>query len=331
MTARYQSGREMTTPLDYARRGWCVVPIPRGQKKPAIAGWQNFCAPIENIPWLFGAGENVAVRLGKGSGELVDADLDCPEALALADLYLPPTGAEFGRKSKPRSHRLYIARGAVFEAFADPVSGEMLLELRADGREGGAHLSLFPPSIADGEQRQWRGDVVTPVAVDARVLRRRLVLLAIACLVRRYISESAAERPGPDFARLLWEFDRELGRAAYRWLGQPDPEAPKRHPHRREALSRRELDLAEVVHAIPNHCGWYDWNAVGMAIYAASGGSDDGFIAFDDFSAKSPKYAPHAVQERWRNYRRSPPSRIGFGTLVHLAREAGWRPHKETV
>ena len=29
---------------------------------------------------------------------------------------------------------------------------------------------------------------------------------------------------------------------------------------------------------------------------------------------------------RWRHYHRSPPSRIGLGTLIHLAREAGWRP-----
>jgi hypothetical protein len=62
-----------------------------------------------------------------------------------------------GRASKPRSHRLFIAPGAVFEAFADPISGEMLVELRTDGRDGGAHLSLLPPSITDGERREWHG------------------------------------------------------------------------------------------------------------------------------------------------------------------------------
>jgi hypothetical protein len=62
-----------------------------------------------------------------------------------------------------------------------------------------------------------------------------------------------------------------------------------------------------------------------MAIYAASGGSEEGFIAFDDFSARSPKYDPYSVRERWQNYRRSPPCRIGIGTLVHVARAAGWQ------
>jgi len=312
-------------PLEYVRRGWSIVPIPRGQKKPVMPGWQNFGAMAEDVPRLFGKGENVAVRLGARSGDLVDIDLDCREALELADLYLPAAHAEFGRPSKPRSHRLFIAPGAVFEAFADPVSGEMLAELRADGREGGAHLSLLPPSIADGEQRGWLGDVIAPAAVDARALRLVIARLAIGCLVMRYISERAARRPAPDLPRVLWEFDNELGRAAYRWLGQPDPDAPKHYPKPRREMSRRDLDLAEVVHAIPNNCSWEDWNAVGMAIYAASSGSNDGFVVFDDFSARSSKYDPRSVEERWRNYRRSPPSRIGMGTLVHLARQAGWR------
>ena len=92
-------------------------------------------------------------------------------------------------------------------------------------------------------------------------------------------------------------------------------------------LSQRDLDLCEVVHAIPNNHSWEEWNKIGMAIFAASGGSGDGFVVFDDFSSKSPKYNPDEVQKRWFNYHRSPPSRIGFGTLVHLARQAGWRPN----
>ena len=143
----------------------------------------------------------------------------------------------------------------------------------------------------------------------------------------RYISADAARHPGPDLPKLLWEFDHELGRAVYRWLRQPDPDAPQRYPRRRAELSQRDLDLAEVVHAIPNNYSWEDWNKIGMAIFAASGGSADGFVIFDDFSSKSPKYNPHEVQKRWFNYRRSLPSRIGFGTLVHLAQRAGWRPN----
>ena len=316
----------IVTPLEYARRGWRVVPIPRGQKRPAMSGWQNFEATVEAVPRLFGGGENVGVLLGPRSADLVDIDLDCPEALALADLYLPQTGAEFGRKSNPRSHRLFIAPGGIFEALADPISGEMLLELRANGRDGGAHLTLLPPSITDSERRHWHGDVIAPVTIKASALRRRCAYLAIGCLVARYVSAHAAERPAPDLPRLLWEWDHELARPAYRWLGQPTPDAPRSHPRPYSQLSHRDRNLAQIVHAIRNDCDWVTWNRVGMAIYAASGGSEDGFIVFDDFSAKSNKYEAHAVEERWRNYRRSRPTQIGMGSLVHLARQSGWTP-----
>jgi hypothetical protein len=42
----------------------------------------------------------------------------------------------------------------------------------------------------------------------------------------RYLGQYTAKRPGPEFPRLLWEFDHELGRAAYRWLDQPPPDNP---------------------------------------------------------------------------------------------------------
>jgi hypothetical protein len=89
------------------------------------------------------------------------------------------------------------------------------------------------------------------------------------------------------------------------------------------------LDFAEMIAAIPNDFDWAGWNSIGMAIYAAAGGSEDGLIAFDDLSARSPKYEPQAVVERWRNYRRSPPNRTGIGKLIVLALATGWRPSEQ--
>jgi hypothetical protein len=309
---------------EYRDRGWEAVPVPGGSKRPVVSGWNTRTF----APDAFSVGDNIAVVVGSRSGWLVDIDLDCAEAIALADSYLPQTGAEFGRQSRPRCHRLYVGAGATFEVFSDPlIDGKnTLVELRADGASGGAHLSLVPPSIADGEQREWAADTIVPLVVNAKALRLQVARLAVGCLAMRYVSEHAARRPSPDLPRLLWEFDRPLGRQAFKWLGLPDPDAPHRYPRRRQEMSRRDLDLAEVVHAIPNVRPWEEWNAIGMAIFVASGGSSDGQVIFDDFSAKSGKYDPHAVIERWRNYGRSPPSRIGIGFLIRLAREAGWRP-----
>jgi hypothetical protein len=310
---------------EYRRRGWELIPIPAGAKGPRIAGWQARTF----VPGDFAPDGNVGVILGPRSGELVDIDLDCPEAMALADIYLPSTAAEFGRPSKPRSHRLYVAISAVYEAFAHPTIGETLLEFRAAGREGGAHQTVLPPSVhTSGEAITWHGDMIAPAVFDAAKLRRRCAYLAIGCLLMRHLSAHAAERPGPDLPRLLWEADHNLGRTAYRWLGQPAPDEPRHgfEASPRSQWSPSDIDLAELVAAIPNDCDWEGWNRIGMAIFAASGGSDHGGILFDAWSAKSHKYNPYTTVERWLHYHRSPPCRIGIGTLVHLARGAGWHP-----
>ena len=182
---------------EYRRRGWALVPVPAGRKGTIAKDWQIRAFDPADFP----AGGNVAVILGPRSGELVDIDLDCPEALGLADLYLPQTGAEFGRPSKPRSHRLFVSTGAVFDSLADPTSGETLLELRARGITGGEHQTLLAPSVADGERRAWHGETIAPAVYDATKLRRRCAFLAMACLLARYVSQTAAERPGPDFPR----------------------------------------------------------------------------------------------------------------------------------
>jgi hypothetical protein len=306
----------------YEDRGWALVPIGAGQKRPTTKGWPDRRFQLGDLD----PNGNFGVIMGPHSADLVDADLDCEEAIDLAPLYLPRTGARFGRASKPLSHWLYGAVGARFEAIVDPMNGHTLLELRADGRHAGAHQTLFPPSIADDERRVWDGDAIDPVTVDHRVLRLCMARLAIGCLVLRYVFEHAARRPGPGLPQILWEYDHQLGRPAYRWLNQPDPDAPRRSPKHQRERSELDVKLDELARAIPNDFGWHQWNTVGMAFFHESKGSQEGYVAFDDLSAKHPKYDPEAVRERWANWRRSPPNRVGMGTLIHLARQAGWKP-----
>jgi hypothetical protein len=325
ITAFVQRPQPRDAAFGYASRGLAIVPIPCGEKCPAMPGWPDFDARPEHVPRLFGHGENIAVILGPKSDDLADIDLDCHEAIELADLYLPGTRAVFGRASKPRSHRLFIASGAFHESFADPSNGKTLLEVRASGRDGGAHLTLLPPSITDGERREWDGDIIAPAVIDAVALRTAVVWLAIGSLVMRYVSKTPARKPRPDLPTLLWEADHALGRRALDWLGQPHPDAPRRYPRPRREMSDAEVDLAELVGTIPNNCDWDEWNAIGLAIFAVDR-SDHGLTVFDDFSARSLKYDQQIVWERWRNYRRSPPSRTGIGKLISLALAAGWRP-----
>jgi len=155
---------------EYHRRGWALVPIPAGEKGPRLKDWQT----REFEPGDFSAGGNIGVILGPRSGDVVDIDLDCAEALALADTYLPLTRAEFGRASKLRAHRLYIAPGARYESFGDPlVDGKnTILELRAGGPDGGAHQTVFPPSThPSGEPEHGRAAAAGSIVPERAPVR----------------------------------------------------------------------------------------------------------------------------------------------------------------
>jgi hypothetical protein len=136
----------------------------------------------------------------------------------------------------------------------------------------------------------------------------------------------------PRIARLKTNPDSEieLGEALER-LREACP--PKAHAagngHDRDEEGRDlraslpELEAALSV--MPNDATWDAWNRVGMASWVASEGK--AFDAFDDWSKKSIKYNERNTRVRWNHYCQSPPSRIGAGTIFHLAVQADpdWR------
>ena len=80
---------------------------------------------------------------------------------------------------------------------------------------------------------------------------------------------------------------------------------------------------------------WEKWNRVGMALWAATGGTEGGREVWHAWSGQHPAYDPDETNARWDHYFNSPPTQIGAGTLFHLAAEAspGWKPahHHEPV
>lgn len=182
-------------PLDIARsyiaRGWAPVPIPDRSKRPLLDGWQNLRITQETATEHFnGRPQNIGVILGDASGGLVDVDLDCAEAIELADAYLPATRS-FGRASRRRSHREFIVTdcGETIR-FTDPVSKGVLVELRATGGQ-----TVFPGSThVEGETIEWEDDL--PIATLAWADAVRLVSrLAAASLLRRHAPDADVEDP----------------------------------------------------------------------------------------------------------------------------------------
>lgn len=82
-------------------------------------------------------------------------------------------------------------------------------------------------------------------------------------------------------------------------------------------------DVRDAVAVIPNDdVAWDDWKKVGLAIWAATGGSAEGYEVFREWSEKSGKYDARTTEKAWDQISRSPPTSIGFGSLFYMAREA---------
>jgi hypothetical protein len=206
-------------------------------------------------------------------------------------------------------------------AFTDPLAGKTLLELRCGP---GNHQTVFPPSVVDGERREWDGDVIAPRVIPAADLRLACAWLAIGCLVARHVSEYAARHPGRDLPALLAEAEPQLGRCACHWLGMPVPGEEAAAPVQRSAhRNGHSNDLGDIVARIPNTCGWHDWVKVGLAIYAASNGQD--FKVFEEFSARSEKHHPERTADKWREFHKWPPDNIGIGSLIRWANKGAVR------
>lgn len=171
-----RTGHDAATPLDaareYVRRGWCVVPIPFKQKRPVIKGWEQLRLTDADLAEYFDQPANIGLILGEPSSGLVDVDLDCVEARAIASKYLPTTKAKTGRAGAADSHWWYIATDAKTVQHRDPVTRQMIVELRSTGGQ-----TVVGPSIHPTGQPY---DVLTgePAIVPAEMLTACVAALA---------------------------------------------------------------------------------------------------------------------------------------------------------
>ena len=164
----------------YLQRGWSPIPIPPKSKRPVIKGWPTLQLLSEQLAEHFGGDGNLGLALGHVSGGLVDVDLDCDEAVELAAQYLPATTAKSGRSSRPESHWWYYSPDVETTKFKDPVTGEMLVELRGSGAQ-----TIVGPSVhPDGEPY----DVLTgePALVPAPMLTACVKALAERIIRQRH-------------------------------------------------------------------------------------------------------------------------------------------------
>jgi hypothetical protein len=170
----------------YARRGFALIPVPLEAKHAGRDGWQLERYTEAEIPNAFAGIGNISFLPGTLSNNTADVDCDCPEALVLAHVFLPPTPARFGRVSTPDSHRLYAVIGELTtKRFQDPIKVEGERSAIIELRWNGCHTLLPGSKYPGGEDCVWHAEG-DPAPIDAAELLQHVSRIAGAALLARY-------------------------------------------------------------------------------------------------------------------------------------------------
>lgn len=179
----------------YISKGWPVIPLQPKTKKLVDADF-DMKSRLRFRPEDFAEDDNIGLRSvaqdPDGGSPIVISDCDCDEAEALAEHFLPPTGAIWGRGTHPKAKRLYICVGGGIEktiAFKDFETHQTFLELRAN------HQDMAPPSIhpETGEVLGWCNGVPGDAGVaDAATYIRTHRNLGTAAMIARYYNPPTA-------------------------------------------------------------------------------------------------------------------------------------------
>ena len=181
---------------NYILDGYSVVPIPSGQKGPVLPNWLNLRLKVEHIPQHFSEDCNIGILLGPASGDLIDVDLDCPEARMLADTFLPHTDAVSGRPSSTRSHFWYRCPDLATFRIQDPYDRSCIIECRGEGCQTVVGPSVHP----SGEQ--YFSLIGKPATVDIGLITESVKNLANAVIWMRHGEHREQRKMSPPHTQL---------------------------------------------------------------------------------------------------------------------------------
>ncbi len=269
-------------------------------KHPRITAWQNHAtcdAAKINKWWRTWPDANIGYASGRGSDVWV-FDVDGPEGVAsLAEL-------ESMHGALPATAEVTTGRG-IHRIFLLPTDGRTVpnrtgVKPGIDTRGEGGY-ALAPPSLHPSGRRYEWGEIEHFAEAPGW-------LLDLVCAPKSGL-------PAP----LPLDGLKPAGKAKPGFLGDCGG---------RPLLSDNFARTRSALMAIPNNGpkDWEWWNRIGMACWNAFGATEEGRLAFHEWSAQNPTYNSGATEERWQHWFKSPPDRIGQGAIEYEARENhGWR------
>jgi hypothetical protein len=207
---------------------------------------------------------------------------------------LPPKRLILLRTDEPFEKLFYV--------FKAPDGGEHKIEILGDGQQYVVD-GIHPQS---GKRYAWFGG-------DLATIKREDLPYTRLADAKQFINAAR---------KLLEEEFKFVVTSVSSNLESNGGGAPRVHTNGGNKNPQADPELiADALAIIPNTASWDRWNAIGLAVWRATSGSAEGFSAWDTWSRKSPKYDSDNTARKWATFFKSPPSKIGAGTIVHLARQ----------
>lgn len=245
---------------------------------------------------------------------------DAAEALALEILGRAPVRSA----GSPRRLMVYAGQGHPKRRLTFKLPGiekAMAVELLGSGQQylvEGIHKS--------GHAYEWRGEI------SPSNLGTTAIIPINATKLDEYFDRFAALIQDKFQAELV--STRKKSKAGTVEEEKPDAEmtltgSRNRRGHRGQksiTLAPSMEALAAAVYKIPNSNGqlsYDDWIDVGLATHAASGGSEEGYKIFEQWSLQYPGNTPRLVRDKWDSFH---PNRTGWNWLSQFARQFGFSP-----
>lgn len=190
-------GAVLAAALEYAARGWRVIPVRAGEKRPYLDEWQRAASNDEERViawWEAGPDDNVGVVLGEGS-DLIDVEADSAEAEELWNEIWRRSGLDHPVtptfKSVRGKHRLFRWSAELPQAKAVFKIGS--LEIRT-GNGGKGAQTVFPPSRhPSGVRYEW---LIPPSEADVVALPQAVVALLVNMAGEAVTAGDVAGRTG---------------------------------------------------------------------------------------------------------------------------------------
>ena len=268
--------------LSLVQRGYNVIPIDAGQKRPTFANWQNYAATLERVAEWAARG-NIGVLTEHTP--VVDLDiLDKQLAVEMESFVVGLMGDVPVRVGRAPKRLMVFRTETPFRKLASAFfECEMGVRHRVEVLGKGQQFVAYGIHPDTQQPYQWVSDDALH-EVDAADLPVLTVDQA---------------------QRIIAEFEKRAEARGWERVGKATEHVDDdEFAFLRPKADVSEDDLRAALDLMPGADQYEVWVKVGAALHDHFDGSETGFEMWDSWSAKAHNYSAEAVEDKWRSFGR---------------------------